>query len=133
MDRGRRIVTLTLVSMVLYALACVLPALDGGGGRDPIPGWVCIADGAHFTPLYWSANPLLWVSWMLLFTKLPIAKIFTMGALVGSLACFAEFFKPGDPGLLIGSWFWLASILVAEFAAVFTLFQWRAHRLAPTR
>src|SRR5437868_2182775 len=133
MDRRRWIVALTLASMAAYGLALVLPAIATGADGDPATGFVCLTQGTVL-PVYWGANPLLWLGWILLLYKNPTAKIFTLLAFTSCLAFMADSFKNyGGRELFIGSWFWLGSILIADFAAVLTLLQRRARRLATTR
>ena len=131
MDRLARFAKpLIWASIFAYGVALLLPAVTFAISISepvsdptvvPLPGWGCLAIEEGYKAWFWWANPALFVSWIFLFCKQPIARVFTVAALCGS-CWFAASMSYGDgtSHLMAGGWMWLLSMLLADFAAVLT-------------
>jgi hypothetical protein len=114
---------LVLVSMLVYALACALPALDVSQNASPT-----IALGIHCLTAYWAVlnfpfpllffwvvNPWLWALWVRAWIGEPTsdARWGVVGLAIVSAAGLAHGF---DFGLLIGTWLWVVSAAIGAYA-----------------
>ncbi|MBC8116652.1 MAG: hypothetical protein H7062_19840 [Candidatus Saccharimonas sp.] len=115
------------VSVAMYALACVLPAMPPIFSDDPIPGWVCLTSMMYGYPPWW-ANPTYFVAVIAsLMNRSRIAVIFAVAAAL--LAMSLELIGFYDHGmlntmkdLLPGCLMWIASL---QLLACFELWrQW---------
>jgi Na+/proline symporter len=126
-------------SVVLYLACLPLPGLcvdhycgNRGIGIVAI-GWLGLwgINASNPVNAAWLANPLLFVSWILLFWKRAtiIARIVSGAALLaGALLLFADTIGPFNEGsggnhitgYPLGYWLWLTSMLCAFIAAILT-------------
>ena len=103
------------VSLAMYAVACVLPALPPIMGDKPIPGWLCVAVLFYTFPPWW-ANPAYFVAVIAsLLNRTRIAVVFAVAAAL--LAVSYEvlgFYEQGVADtmedLLPGCLMWIASL-----------------------
>jgi hypothetical protein len=125
-----------IVSLVLFAIACCLPALEftKNQTRDPMLGINVLAvgwSGIFAGVIAWYANPV-WLIGMLLafFGKQRWAAIPGVLAILVGCTTFSLFGKdlPADEGgvthmsmtrTLVGCYVWLASLVVMPLAAFF--------------
>jgi hypothetical protein len=108
------------VSVAMYALACMLPAV-GGLGDNPIRGYVCLIAVndpiIHLYELpYWWANPAYFVAVIAsLLNRIRVAVVFAIvAALLAVSYEFIGFYNQGVPStmkdLLPGCLMWIASL-----------------------
>ncbi len=125
------------VSVILFAVACCLPALEFKNSRSPhdvmwgmnalVVGWSGILAGV----MAWYANPF-WVLGLILgLLRKPIpAAVAGVVAILISLSTFSVIGQelPGDEGnvtrttllrLLPGCYVWMASLVILPFVALF--------------
>ncbi len=101
------------VSVAMYALACVLPAMTIF--HDPIPGWVCLTSMLYGYPPWW-ANPTYFVAVIAsLLNRTRVAVVFAVvAALLAVSYEFIGFYEQGVTStmkeLLPGCLFWIASL-----------------------
>lgn len=106
-----------LVSVAMYALACVLPAMPPIFGDDPIPGYVCLSMLFYTYPPWW-ANPTYFVAVIAsLLNRTCIAVAFAVvAALLAVSYELMGFYDFGVPDtmekLLPGCLLWIASLQV---------------------
>lgn len=104
-----------VVSVALYVLACVLPAMPPIFDDHPIPGWACLAWMIYTFPPWW-ANPTYFVAVIAaLLNRTRIAVVFAVvAALLAMSYELIEFIDRGVPvameRLLPGCLFWIASL-----------------------
>ena len=104
-----------LVSVAMYALACVLPAHPPIMGGDPIPGYVCLAWLLYWYPPWW-ANPTYFVAVIAALLNRPrVAIVFAIVAAVLAVSYeLMGFYDQGVPRmmdyLLPGCLVWIASM-----------------------
>ena len=104
------------ISAILYALACLLPALRSGDG-GVLRGWFTLAYG--WFPMYsaipWSANVLALGAWLFFgFGRHRAARI--LGVLASGVAATTwTLYHPSD--ILIAYYLWQTSLLALATAA----------------
>ncbi len=128
-------VVLVLISVALFLIACLSPALvfTGVNGQEVMPGFWILAIGwlgPSFGQFAWFANPVLFLSMLaLLFRKRVAAFVLALVSLAIAANTWLLFSQPipADEGgvnqltlqhLHFGFYFWIASMLVVGFAAL---------------
>lgn len=107
----------TWVSVVLYLVACLLPAMHPIFGDSPIQGWVCVAVMLYYFPPWW-ANPAYYLS--LILAWIGRRRAATVCAVVAAiLACSFELMDIANDGWVkaimhqeIGCYVWIASLQI---------------------
>lgn len=106
-----------LVSVVMYAIACVLPAMPPIFRNDPFIGLDCLTSMFYGYPPWW-ANPTYFLAVIAsLLNRTRIAVVFaTVAALLAVSYEVMGFYDQGMPGmmklLLPGCLLWIASLQV---------------------
>lgn len=110
-----------LVSVAMYVLACVLPAIPPFNAENPIRGYVClISVNDRIVPVYqlpyWWANPSYFVAVIAALFPWPcIAAVFAIVAVLLAMSYeLIAFYEGGISGvvevLLPGCLMWIASL-----------------------
>jgi hypothetical protein len=116
---------LVIVSMLMYALACALPALqwvDSVRPKEPTLGIHCLTYlgywGAMAEPFpflfIWAVNPWLWVLWVRAYIGKP-TSLARWGVVVLAVASTKVLSLAYNP--LVGTWLWIASAAVGAYAS----------------
>jgi len=124
---------LTLICIGLYSISLfLLPFRIDSDNEKPWPiglwcllfDWLSIGDGAGFT---WFANPLIFLSWILLRRRTRVSLWLSIGAMLLSISfMFIDEVVTGESGSLekilsrgAGYYFWLGSIVATTSGCIY--------------
>jgi hypothetical protein len=122
------------LSIVLYGIACLLPAIPPIFSDLPIRGWVCVASLMYTLPAWW-ANPAYFLSLILYAVRRRRAATIVAG-LAAILACSFELMGIPQDGLVkslaqqeVGCYVWIISLQIHALNLIWLEWlNWRQRR-----